>query len=82
MPWGHYRADWFLRFMGLESFPDYRTGGRLENYQDESLLSIGAFKILQRLVKVAAENLEYFDRHYLRPQQRNKVLPAFDLFYA
>jgi len=21
---GRYRADWFLRFVGLESFPDYR----------------------------------------------------------
>lgn len=73
---GEYRADWFLRFMGLESFPNYRTGGRLQNYQKERSLSAGAFKILQQLVKTAAENLEYFDRHYVTPQRRNEVVPA------
>ena len=120
---GEYRADWFLRFMGLESFPNYRTGGRLQNYHKErslldsvlkdtaphiahgskaltatdpqalkdisagvsfrtpsdnraESLSTGAFKILQKLVKAAAENLEYFDRHYVTPQRRNEVVPA------
>ncbi|MEH1992184.1 DUF7005 family protein [Nostoc sp.] len=58
---GHYRADWFLRFLGLESFPDYREGGRLQNYRGQPPLSEGAFKILQALVKSAAENLERFD---------------------
>jgi hypothetical protein len=57
---GSYKADWFLRFLGLESFPHYREGGRLQNYRGQ--LSDGAFKILQRLVKSAAENLENFDR--------------------
>ena len=95
---GKYRADWFLRFMGLESFPHYRKGGRFQNYQSKPLhldavikdtpsdiasaasLSTGAFNILQQLVKVAAENLEYFDRHYVRSQQRNKVLLALTCF--
>lgn len=77
---GNYRADWFLRFMGLESFPDYRRGGRFENYHDQSILSTGAFKILQQLVKVAAENLECFDRNYVKSQQRHKVLPALTCF--
>ncbi|KAB8315327.1 hypothetical protein SD81_035540 [Tolypothrix campylonemoides VB511288] len=61
---GHYRADWFLRFVGLESFPNYRKGGRLENYLGQPPLSDGAFKILQALVKAAAENLERFDAEY------------------
>ena len=26
---GHYRAAWFLRFLGLEDYPTYRPGGRL-----------------------------------------------------
>ena len=77
---GYYRADWFLRFMGLESFPHYRPGARFENYQSESLLSSGALKVLQRLVKVAAENLEYFDRHYARGKQRHQVLLALTCF--
>jgi hypothetical protein len=61
---GHYRADWFLRFMGLESFPNYREGGRLQNYRGQPPLSDGSFKILQALVKAAAENLERFDTEY------------------
>lgn len=61
---GYYRADWFLRFLGLESFPNYREGGRLQNYRGEPPLSEGAFKILQALVKSAAENLASFDAEY------------------
>lgn len=58
---GKYRADWFLHFMGLESFPNYRDSGRLENYRGQPVLSNGAFKILQALVKDAAKNIEHFD---------------------
>lgn len=58
---GRYRADWFLRFIGLEAFPEYREGGRLQNYRGQPPLSDGAFKILQILVKDAAENLEKFN---------------------
>ena len=54
---GRFRADWALRFLGLESYPDYRPGGRLECYRGDPPLSDGAFRILQRLVKRAAENL-------------------------
>jgi hypothetical protein len=58
---GHYRAEWFLRFLGLESFPVFREGGRLQNYRGQPPLSDGAFQILQALVKIAVENLESFD---------------------
>jgi hypothetical protein len=58
---GQYRADWFLRFLGLESFPNYREGGRLQNYRGQPPLSNGAFITLQALIKAAAENLERFD---------------------
>lgn len=60
---GYYRADWFLRFMGLENYPDYRSGGRSENYRGN--LSDQAFQALQALVKRAAENLERFDQSYV-----------------
>lgn len=63
-----YRSDWFLRFMGLESFPNYREGGRLQNYRGS--LSEGGFKILQVLIFSAAINLESFER-----QQPNKINP-------
>lgn len=57
---GRYRADWFLRFVGLESFPHYREGGRLQSYRGTPPLSDGAFKVLQVLIKQAATNLEQF----------------------
>lgn len=58
---GHFRADWFLRFMGLEACPVYRPGGRLENYRGQPPLADDAFRVLQALVKSAADNLERFD---------------------
>jgi hypothetical protein len=61
---GGYRADYFLRFLGLESFPNYREGGRLQNYRGQPPLSESAFKILQALVKDAAQTLERCDRNY------------------
>ncbi len=57
---GRFRAGWFLRFVGLENFPRYRPGGRLDLYRGKPPLSDGAFRVLQVLVKSAAENLERF----------------------
>jgi hypothetical protein len=69
---GNYKADWFLHFLGLESFPNYREGGRLQNYCGQPPLSDGAFKILQKLVKSAAENLETFECNYTQQLQAPK----------
>jgi hypothetical protein len=74
---GRYQADWFLRFIGLELFPHYREGGRLQNYRGQPLLSDGAFKILGILVQAAARNLERFDvecSSELRHPQREAVV--------
>jgi hypothetical protein len=73
---GRFQAGWFLGFMGLEAFPLYRQGGRLQNYRSQPPLSEGAFKILQALVKSAAENLEALDTR-LRPEWA-----AQDIFLA
>ena len=77
---GRFRSDWFLQFMGLEDFPAYRSGGRLENYRGEPALSDSAFRILQMIVKSAAESLERFtDRHaslVSRPDFRPLMLTA------
>jgi hypothetical protein len=72
---GYYRADWCLRFLGLESFPDYREGGRLQNYRGNPPLSDGAFKILQALVKAAAENLQRFHAEYARKLTDTNIQP-------
>jgi hypothetical protein len=75
---GRYRADWFMQFIGLESFPDYREGGRLQNYRGQPPLSDGAFSILQILVKQAAHNLEKFNSlHFSElgtPENRARLL--------
>lgn len=65
---GRYRADWFLRFVGLENYPGYRAGGRLENYRGEPPLSDSAFEVLRRLVRSAAHQLEAFDRTISGPR--------------
>jgi len=51
--------------VGLEQFPHYRPRGRLHLYLGEPPLSEGAFRVLQALVKAAAENLERFDQEHL-----------------
>ena len=58
---GRFRADWFLRFLGLEDFPRLRPGGRLAIYRGKPPLSDGAFRVLQALGVDAARNLERFD---------------------
>src|ERR1700710_2073650 len=40
---GRFRAGWFLRFVGLEDFPRYRPGARLDLYRGKPPLSGGAF---------------------------------------
>ncbi len=54
---GRFMSGWMLRFFGLEDFPAYRSGARLENYKGKPELSAGAFVVLQALVKQAADNL-------------------------
>jgi uncharacterized protein DUF7005 len=55
---GRYRADWFLRFLGLESASGCRPGGRMHNYRGAPALSDGAFTVLQRVVRRAAARVE------------------------
>jgi hypothetical protein len=58
---GRFNAGWFLRFLGLEDFPRYRAGARLDLYRGKPPLSDGAFCVLQRLIREAALSLERFD---------------------
>ncbi len=76
---GHFRADWFLRFLGLEDYPRYRPGGRLDAYRGDPPLSDRAFSVLQTLTVEAAVALEALDRelaaHGARGRQ-NRVIRA------
>jgi hypothetical protein len=77
---GAFRADWLLLFVGLEDFPNYRQGGRLQNYLGNPQPDSGVFTILKRLVKEAAENLERFETRTLaakgaaRPRRTEMLL--------
>ncbi|HEY7406530.1 MAG TPA: hypothetical protein VIB39_23580 [Candidatus Angelobacter sp.] len=73
---GAFRADWLLRFMGLESFPSYREGGRLQNYRGKPPLSDDSFLILQRLVRDAALHLQSFDEQCSLQSRHLSLQPA------
>lgn len=62
---GRFRADWLVRFLGLEHAPAYRAGGRLEEYRGALALDGGAFRVLAAAVSRCARNLEAIDQ--LRP---------------
>jgi uncharacterized short protein YbdD (DUF466 family) len=58
---GEYRADFFLRFVGLENYPEYREGGRLQNYLPKDRPATAEeFKEMQDMAYTAAHGLEIF----------------------
>jgi hypothetical protein len=54
---GEYRDDLALRFLGLESFPAYRAGGRLENYRSDPPLSDDALAVVRALAHRSVRGL-------------------------
>lgn len=58
---GSYRKDWMLAFMGLEDYPDYRKGARLENYLAETNLTAGNFGQLTTILWGAIKSITRFD---------------------
>jgi hypothetical protein len=55
---GGYRVDLARRFLGLEAFPEFRPGGRLEVYRGSPPLSDDAFEVVQRLAVEAMATLD------------------------
>ena len=58
---GQFNEKWFLNFIGLEDYPKYRKGGRLENYQGSKKLSEEAFNGLKTIVKNATNSICKFE---------------------
>lgn len=58
---GKYSRAWMLAFMGLENYPMYREGARLENYVDRARLSTAEFEQLTEIVRSAIETIAQFD---------------------
>jgi hypothetical protein len=57
-----FRAAWFLRFLGLEHYPEYRPGARLDIYRGDPSLSDAAFRALHHQIHAVALHLERFDQ--------------------
>ncbi|AZA86486.1 hypothetical protein EG349_06635 [Chryseobacterium shandongense] len=57
---GTYQKDWMLTFMGLEEYPKYRPGARLENYLAGMKLSATEFAQVIKIIKNAIENIAAF----------------------
>ena len=66
---GAYSGDLALRFLGLESFPEYRQGARLENYRGEPALSDRGFEVQSHLVYSSIRNLEAFFQKFPKQVQ-------------
>lgn len=58
---GYYNKVWMLNFIGLEEYPKYRRGARLENYVQDNRFSHEDFRQLIKIVKNAIETIEAFD---------------------
>jgi hypothetical protein len=61
---GTYRQDWALHFLGLENFPRYRSGGRLENYRGEPPLSDPALQALGGMARDAVQSIHRFHQRH------------------
>lgn len=59
---GQFNKNWFLHFMGLEDYPKYRVGARLQNYQAPVQLSKEAFDGLKVLVRNISDTISGFDK--------------------
>jgi len=60
---GSFSARWFLMFMGLENYPEYRPGGRFEKYVPDSLPE-SALEVLRSMTFAAAEHLHDLDQKF------------------
>lgn len=73
----YFDADLFLQFIGLESYPIYRKGGRMENYRGTPPLSGKAFKVLATILYQAAKSIEKQEQKIGKPLTSIEILHHF-----
>jgi hypothetical protein len=71
---GHFAGQWFLKFLGLEDWPQVRQGGRIHTYCQE--LDQEAFALQCHLMVHVAAGLEALSRTYYVVQERWRFLLA------
>lgn len=71
---GSFNPDWFLKCIGLEDYPKYRKGARLENYLGKPALSQEAFRVLRAILKRATTQVNEFDRKIHTAKEARKDL--------
>jgi hypothetical protein len=71
---GTFKAAWFLRFLGLEAWPEVRTTGRAMTYTEG--LSPAGFTLLARLMLRVAKSLEELSSTFYSPGERGLFLLA------
>lgn len=59
---GSFNKEWMFHFMGLENYPIYRKGARLENYLGDLNNSQNTFELLIFIIKNAIDNIAEFDK--------------------
>lgn len=74
---GCYRGDWALHFLGLESFPRYRAGARLENYRGKPPISDRSLRMLHSLIDRAVQTLERCDTCLGSGARTSELLTGF-----
>lgn len=70
---GSYNKNLMMHFMGLENFPNYRKGARLENYIKEIEINSPDFLFLTTIIKNAIDNITLFD-NIIGPANSNKEI--------
>ncbi|WNJ16377.1 DUF7005 family protein [Pontibacter sp. G13] len=73
---GRYDAQAGLLWLGLEKFPAYRSGGRMENYVGGISPTSKAFSVLAEWVYEAVHHLESFSEAIGHPQEMNSQICA------
>jgi hypothetical protein len=62
--YGEYKPELFNVFFGMEKFPEYRKGSRMDNYLGDPPLSEESFIIQRKLVYEAAQKVYRFDQKH------------------
>jgi hypothetical protein len=71
---GSFRSDQFLRFMGLQAFPEVHADGRIHTYTEQ--LPEAAFPLLCAVTVRASQALERLAGRWYTPAQRSRMLLA------